>query len=119
MSKVYKFCDEETLMTELLKDTFSIIKQTKGIEAVKKLMEIHEIIQTNADILKKFKDSKLTFDEVWLDMTTLKALNRMRCELFVYHGKDFEDLGWFHKYNKQLTRFINLVFLRLKNGYQL
>jgi len=118
MTKVFKICDEEALMSDLLKDTFSLIKQTKGIEAVKKLIEIYDILALNADILKKFKESSLTFDEVWMDKTTLVYLNRLRCELFVFNGKDFESLAWFNQYNKLFARFINLVLLRLKNGYE-
>lgn len=118
MTKVFKLCDEEALMSDLLKETFSLIKQTKGIGAVKKLVEIHDVFALNAEILNRFKESDLTFDEIWMDLTTLKFLNRLRCELFVYHGKDFENLAWFNRYNKLFARFINLVILRQKNGYE-
>lgn len=118
MTKIFKLCDEEALMLELLKETFSLIKQTKGIGAVKKLIEIHEILALNAEILNRFKESDLTFDEIWMDLSTLRFLNRLRCELFVYYGKDFENLMWFNDYNKLFTRFINLVMLRIKNGYE-
>jgi len=112
--QVYKFCDEAVLMLGLLEDTFTLIKRTKGTAPIKKLLEIHDILNTNFLILQKFQ---MTFDEVWIDVGTLRYLNHLRCELFVYHRSDFESPREFDTYSRLLARFINLVILRLKNGF--
>lgn len=115
--QVYKLCDEAVLMLNLVNETFTLIQRTKNIDPVKKLMEVHDILATNVSVLQKFKG--MTFDEVWLDISTIRYINRLRCELFVYHRKDFINPKEFDTYNRNLSRFINLIILRLKNGFEM
>ena len=114
---VHKFCDEAVLMLGLIEDTFALLKKTKAVAPIKKLLEIHDILTTNLHILQKFQE--MTFDEVWLDTSTIRYLNHLRCEIYVYHRSDFESVREFDMYNRLFSRFLNLVILRLKNGFEM
>lgn len=81
---VIKLQDEFMLLEDLIIDTFNLIKKTKTLAPIRKLIEIHDILNLNASILIEYKKSDLTFDEIWLDAPTLKHLNHLRCELLVY-----------------------------------
>ena len=115
--QVIKLHDEQLLMENLLEDTFSLIKRAKKLDAVKKLVEIHDILSLNAAILAKFRESNLTFDEIWLDAPTLRHLNHLRCELLVYYHTEFTSWQEIEIYNRNFCQFLNLVLLRLKNGF--
>ena len=67
MSEVINLYNETTLLSNLIQDTFALIGRTRSIEAVKLLVEIYDILKLNADLLDKYKESKLTFDEVWAE----------------------------------------------------
>jgi hypothetical protein len=116
--QVVKLYNERMLMTGLMDDTFSLIAKAGNVGPVKKLIEIHDILNTNASLLQRFGGSELTFDEVWLDAAALKHLNYLRCSLMVYHHTEFtcgpQDLIG---YNRAFCRFLNLVVLRLKNSF--
>ena len=116
-TEVFTFCDETELLSSLLDATFLLLKKTKNIAPIKKLLEVYDILDVNTQILQKYKGGDLTFDEIWLDTATLRYLNRLRCELFIYHRKDFEYPRDFDGYNILFSRFLNLVILRLKNGF--
>ena len=116
--QVFKLYDEQMLMEDLMGDTFGLIAKAGNINPIKKLIEIYEILHLNASLLQRFRKSNLTFDEVWLDVATLKHLNYLRCSLMVYHHTEFScsppELA---VYNRAFCRFLNLVILRLKNSY--
>jgi len=116
-SEVIKLYDEQMLMEDLMQDTFGLIKKASNIDAVKKLVEIHDILSVNACVLEKFRTSNLTFDEIWLDSATLRHLNHLRCELIVYHHTDFISRSEIDMYNRTFCRFLNVILLRLKNGF--
>jgi hypothetical protein len=116
--QVVKLYNEQNLMMDLMGSTFGLITKTASINPVKKLVEIHDILNMNASLIQRFKSSNLTFDEVWLDVAALKHLNYLRCALMVYHHTEFtctpqELMG----YNRAFCRFLNLVILRLKNSF--
>ena len=112
-----KLQDEQMLLENLIEDTFQLIKKTKNLNPIKKLIEIHDILSLNASILERFRSSDLTFDEIWLDSSTLKYLNNLRCTLMVFHHTDFLSIQELQVYNRNFCRFLNLIILRLKNGF--
>lgn len=116
-NEVIKLYDEYFLMTDLTETTFQLIKKARTPDAVKKLIEIHDILAVNVGLLEKFRTSNLTFDEIWLDAATIRHLNRLRCELVVYHHTEFVSPVELAIYNRSFCNFLNLVLLRLKNGF--
>jgi len=115
--QIVKLYDEQMLLDDLISDTFRLIGRAKGIDPIKLLVEIHDILNFNASLIYKFRTSKLTFDEIWLDEGTLKHLNYLRCKLMVFHHTDFISHQEIRTYNRSFCRFFNLVLLRLKNGF--
>lgn len=115
--QIVKLYDEQMLLENLMDDTFRLIGRAKGIDPVKLLIEIHDILSFNAGIAYKFRTSNLTFDEIWLDEGTLKHLNYLRCKLMVFHHTDFVSHQEIRTYNRSFCRFFNLILLRLKNGF--
>ena len=116
-NQIVKLYDEQMLMEDLMHDTFDLIRKAKNLSPVKKLFEVHDILSLNACVLQRFRDSQLTFDEIWLEPGTLKHLNRLRCELMAFHHTDFISRKELEFYNRSFCRFLNLVILRLKNGF--
>ena len=115
--QIVKLYDEQMLLDDLISDTFRLIGRAKGIDPIKLLVEIHDILNFNASLIYKFRSSNLTFDEIWLDEGTLKHLNYLRCKLMVFHHTDFISHQEIRTYNRSFCRFFNLVLLRLKNGF--
>lgn len=115
--EVIKLHDEKMLLEDLILDTFRMIKRTQTLAPVRKLIEIHDILNLNASLLAQYQSSELTFDEIWLDVPTIKHLNHLRCELMVYHYADFISKQEIDIYHRAFCRFLNLVLLRLKNGF--
>jgi len=115
--EVVKLYDEHLLLKDLMDDTFRIIKRANNIDPIKILIEIHDVLSINSNILHKFREADLTFDEVWLDPATLKHLNYLRCKLMVYYHNDFISIEELRTYNRSFCQFFNFVLLRLKNGF--
>jgi hypothetical protein len=118
-TQIVKLQDEQMLLESLMEDTYQLIKKTTNLNPVKKLIEIHDILSLNASLLHKFRSSDLTFDEIWLDPATIKHLNTLRCTLMVFHHMDFISIKELQFYNRAFCRFLNLILLRLKNGFDL
>jgi hypothetical protein len=116
MHSIVRLQDESELMTELMEDTFQQIKNTTSIVPVKVLIEIYDMLHMIASILDKFEDREsVDFDTMWVDMVNLKLLNKLRCELVVYHRGEFESFTSLDSYIRNFQKFIFLVELRLKN----
>ena len=116
MHPIVRLQDEFELMTELMEDTFQQIKNTKSVTPVKLLIEIYDMLHLISSILDKFEDSdSVDFDTMWMDMVNLKLLNKLRCELIVYHRGEFESFASLDTYIRNFQQFIFLVELRLKN----
>jgi hypothetical protein len=115
--EVIKLHDEKMLLEDLILDTFRMVKRTQTLAPVRKLIEIHDILNLNASLLAQYQSSELTFDEIWLDVPTIKHLNHLRCELMVYHYAVFISKQEIDIYHRAFCRFLNLVLLRLKNGF--
>ena len=116
MQPIVKIQDEFALMVKLMEDTFQQIKNANNLPPIKLLIEVYDMLHLIVVILDKFEDSKsVDFDSMWLDMVNLKALNKLRCELVVYHRSDFESFVSLDTYIRNFQHFILLVELRLKN----
>lgn len=114
--RVIKIHDEQTLMEDLVCDTFALIRKADNLKPIKKLIEIHDILNINIKILQRFRKADFTFDDVWVDVPTIKYLNHLRCALMVYHHTEFSCTQDLVVYNQAFCRFLNLILLRLKNS---
>lgn len=115
MQQIFKIRDEKSLMEDLVKDTFSLIRKANNLTPIKKLIEVHDILSININILQRFKNANCSFEEIWLDVPTIKYLNNLRCTLMVYHHTEFSNINELIAYNRTFCTFLNLIILRLKN----
>ena len=107
--QIIQLHDEVAIMKGLKTSTFSLIHHTQIIQPIKKLVEVHDIIELNLIVQQQFQDYKDA--PIW-DVPALKDLNKIRCELMVYHNKDFKPFSLLDKYNKDLLVFFNVMALR-------
>jgi hypothetical protein len=108
-----KLYDEVALLTQLQSSTLKLIHATEMIDAIKKLIEAHDIIVLNLDIGRRFR---LLDDSLPLDICALKHLNRLRCELLVFHQTDFTPPKLVHRYSEELLDLFRLINLKEKNN---
>lgn len=109
--QVIKLHDEAALLGNLKFETVSLIHSTIIVDAIKKLIEVYDIIDLNIEIEKRFKNIENPF---W-DAAALNELNKLRRELFLYHRTDFKPLKMFEQYNRSIVSFLNLVKLKNEN----
>lgn len=91
-------CNEIEVMNSLSDDVINLIHSTRNIQAIKKTIQMHEIIQLNLNIQNDFGSHK---DIVW-DVGALNALKIYRHEMIVYHSRDFNP-------NQTLKRFVDKI----------
>lgn len=91
--------NEIEVMNSLSDDIISLIHTTKNVQAIKKAIQMHEIIQLNLNIQNNF--GKNNNDIVW-DVGALNALKLHRQEMIVYHSRDFNP-------NTELKKFVNKI----------
>ena len=84
-----KLFDENLLLLDLQNRTVELIHATSVIEAIKKLINAHEIISLNLDIQKRFA----TDDNLIWDLAALKDLNHTRIELLLFHRGNFKPIS--------------------------
>lgn len=107
--KVVKLFDEVALMNELLCDTVQLIHATSLVRAIKILVTIHEIIDLNLEVQKRFMELK---DEPVWDISALQDLKMMRRELNVYHKVDFDPTKLLEIYTKKMGALFHAITIR-------
>lgn len=83
---ILKMFDEVEILKELKDDTITLIHSTSSIKPIKKLIEVHELIDLSLVIESSFSDYK---DSPPLSPTLLKDMNSLRAELVVFHRLEF------------------------------
>lgn len=102
--------NEVLMMEKLRENSFTLIKSTISIQPIKKIIEIHDLIDLNLTIAQQFKDYK---DAPLWDIAALCDMNRNRCEIMVFHHNYFSPRMILEKYNMDLVRLFNVISMRL------
>jgi hypothetical protein len=110
--QIVRIYDEVKLMEGLLGSTISMMHNTTSIQPIKKLVAIHDIIDLNLTVSKTFTEHK--DDPIW-DKSTLKEMNILRAELFVYYYSEFKPFSSLQRYNNDIIKFFNVMALRESN----
>lgn len=103
--------EERLLVQELMGETLTMCHLTREINAIKKLIRVHDILELNDNILEKF--TKID-GPVW-DLASISDLELLGRELFIYHQKDFNPLLRFKQYRIELGRLVNIAKNELEN----
>lgn len=98
--------DEVRLMQELGEETVSLIHSTTLIDAIKLLVNAHDIINLNLLIQEKYREYKNL--PPW-DLHSLNDLSRIKREIYVYHRKDFNPSKLVDKYTGKMGKFFRVV----------
>lgn len=107
--QIIQLHDEVAIMQGLRASTFILIHHTQAIQPIKKLIEVHDIIDLNLVVQQQFQDYKDA--PIW-DIPALKDLNHIRCELMVYYHTEFKPFVMLDKYNKDLLLLFSIMALR-------
>ena len=107
---VVKLFDEVAMMTSLKEDTIHLMKKTDFVEAIKRLIQAHDIIVLNLDIQKRFRSFQ---DEgpIW-DSAALADLRVIRRELLVYYRNEFDPIQEVYDYTDKLGYLLHSVSSR-------
>ena len=84
--QIVKLYDEQMLLDDLISDTFRLIGRAKGIDPIKLLVEIHDILIFNASLIYKFRSSNLTFDEIYHHKQQCKQLSVDLYQHYMYES---------------------------------
>lgn len=109
MDAVVKLFDEVQMMQELRLDTVKLIHSTASIKPIKKLVEVHELIELNLLIEQRFSDYK---DFPPWDYKVMKDLNLLRSELVVFHRPDFNPADRLDSFSRKMVTLFRLMELR-------
>lgn len=96
---------ERLLVKTLMGETLEMCHLTKEIQAIKKLIKVHDILELNDSIHEKF--TRLD-GPVW-DLASISDLDIIGRELYLYHHKDFNPFSRFKKYRFDLGRLVNIA----------
>ena len=101
-----KLHDDVAAMKLLAEETAAIIHATDAIPAIKKLLNIHDIIHLNLTIVSAYPE--LNGNAPW-DASSLKDMNRERAELVLYYHVDFKPPRRVFEYNAKIRRLFHLI----------
>ena len=107
MADLVRLFDEVEMVKALRDQTIELIHTTNDIHAIKKLIELHDLLHLNVLIQEHFK-----YDDppLW-DLSALKAINHARVELLLFHQNDLPARP-LAAFNGKAMTLLNLVRLR-------
>lgn len=105
---VVKLYDEFLLMSELRDDSVKLIQATTLVTCIKKLVEAHDILDLNLQIMKTFKNY---YEDPIIDVCAFKDLNSIRTYLLVFHLGDFKPPSAMHTYSRKIIKLFNILNL--------
>jgi len=109
--QIVRLYDEVALMSDLKTNTLELIHATSLMEAIKKLVEAHDIIELNLNVEKLF--SKEIQEPQW-DIPALTDLSKIRRELIVYHRPDFTPTNLLDRYSTKMMKLFRCIQIRKK-----
>lgn len=109
MTNVVRLHDEVQIMQELRLDTIRLIHNTAAITPIKKLVEVHEMIELNLLIEERYTDYKGL--PPW-DRVIMRDLNHLRAELVVFHRPDFDPAESLDLFSYKLMSLFRIMEMR-------
>ncbi len=103
---VLKLFDEVEVLKELRDDTVTLIHSTSSIKPIKKLIEVHELLDLSLVIESAFSDFK---GSPPLDPVLLKDMNAIRAELVVFHRLDFRPVTKIDAFSAKMVSLFRWV----------
>jgi len=111
---IIRLHDEVGMMKKLMQDSITLTRFTNITKPMKKLIEIHDLIELNLAVQSMFKDHKDA--PIW-DVSALKEMNINRCELMVYYHNDFDPFFVLNKFSCDLVSLFNITAIRTQKPF--
>ncbi len=102
--------NEIEVMNSLSEDSIRLIHATQQIQAIKKVIQIQDIVQMNLNIYREFSKP----DEIVWDIGALAALKIYRHEIIVYHSRDFDPAAILRRFVDRTQQLLVTVQHRLQ-----
>jgi hypothetical protein len=111
MLKVVSFHKEIKLLEDLISETICLIHHTKVVNAIKKLVDAHDIL----DLTLRIEQNYIEYNHQppW-DTSTSKELDFIRCDLIAHHADAFKPEILLPRYYHKVGSFLNTMSLRVK-----
>ncbi len=103
--------NEVEVMNSLSEDSIRLIHATRQIQAIKRVLQVQEIIQMNLDIQREFGHGN---DDIVWDIGSLSALKIYRSEIIVYHSKDFDPIFVLRRFSDRVQSLLHTAQHRLQ-----
>jgi len=97
--------DEKVLVFSLISQTIDLMHCTKTIQAIRKLVQVHDILELNYEIVQKYTKNQ---GPVW-DLGSINDLEYIGRELFIYHRSDFDPNYKFLYYREELGTLVHKI----------
>lgn len=107
MAVLVKLFDEVAMVKALREQTIELIHMTNNINAIKKLIDLHDLFHLNILIQEHFKSE----DPPLWDLSALKSINHARLEIVLYHQNDIPARP-LAAFNSKALTLLNLVRMR-------
>lgn len=104
--QVVKLFDEVRMMHELRSDTLSLIHSTTSIKPIKKLVEVHDILDITLMIEAHFSDYR---DNPPWDVSLLRDMNSIRAELIVFHRPEFNPVSRLDTFSAKMLSLFHVI----------
>lgn len=104
--------DEISLMNELLSDTVTLIHHTLVINAIKRLISAHDIIELAIQLEKKH--AEVYYTSPW-EQAAFQDLDAIRCELLSRHASAFKPPTLLPPYYYKMGKLFNVLNAREKH----
>lgn len=97
--------EDRALVSILITQTVDLIHCTKVMQAIKKLIQAHDILEINYQIIEAYSKNQ---GPVW-DLGSIYELDNLGRELFVYHKADFNPNHKFLSYREEINYLVRRV----------
>lgn len=108
--KLISLHNEVKVISELVSDTIVLIHHTFVINAIKKLVSVHDILDLTLSIEKKHEEYKC--QPPWT-LATSKSLDKIRASLITDHSDSFKPPELLTKYYLKIGKLLAMMSLRL------
>jgi hypothetical protein len=104
MAEIVQLNNEVKLTTELIGDSVLLIHHTKVIDAIKRLVCAHEILELTL---------RLEQEEFFPDWGVLRDLHNIRCDLVTIYSESFEPTNLLPPYYRKMGRLFHVLNVRI------
>ena len=97
---------EKMIINKILNQTIDLIHATRVISAIKKLVDVYDILHINQEVISRFKEK----EKFCWDKAAVQDLSQISKELIVYHRNDFDPIMLIFSFNQNISNLIDSLY---------